>query len=151
MQYSDQLLATEKNMEGIISSIQETFIQAECGNAPIIQLLGEERLTFLKPYETKRLFHFSFFSEISTIHTITGNKSGIQPRNAGLCLNVIEHRITELFYDKGILEVRKSVEEEGNPLPAKNQLVWQGGVKPKPSGGPFKPKVMITGRIDPTG
>ena len=39
---SEQLTATEKNMETIVNSVQDTFTQAECGNSPIVQLLGKD-------------------------------------------------------------------------------------------------------------
>lgn len=46
-----------------------------------------------------------------------------------------------------MLEVRKSVEVDGNAIPKKPQL-WTQGQKPPPQGGPFKPIVHVTGRVD---
>lgn len=62
-------------------------------------------------------------------------------------MKVVEHRTTELLFEKGLLEVRKSVELDGNPLPKKAAL-WVQGQKPAPQGGPFKPQVHVTGRVD---
>lgn len=39
------------------------------------------------------------------------------------------------------------MEIDGNPLPKKVQL-WVQGSKPPPQGGPFKPIVHVTGRVD---
>ena len=76
----------------------------------------------------------------------TGNRSGIQPRNAALCLGVLEHRITELQHAKAMLEIRKSVEIDGGQLPAR--APGTQGPRGKATGGPYKPKVVIAGRID---
>lgn len=71
----------------------------------------------------------------------------MKPHNICFVMKVVEHRTTELIFEKGYLEVRKSVEIDGNPLPKKPAL-WVQGQKPPPQGGPFKPQVHITGRVD---
>jgi len=71
----------------------------------------------------------------------------MRPHNVNLCMKALEHRTTELIFEKGILEVRKMVELDGMPAPKKPQL-WIQGQKPPPQGGPFKPQVHVTGRID---
>ncbi|XP_035707235.1 coiled-coil domain-containing protein 114 [Folsomia candida] len=78
---------------------------------------------------------------------LLGNQQGIKPHNIALVMKVVEHRTTELLFEKGLLEVRKSVELDGNPLPKKAAL-WVQGQKPAPQGGPFKPQVHVTGRVD---
>lgn len=78
---------------------------------------------------------------------LLGNQNGMGPHNICMCMKVLEHRITELLHDKGMLEVRKSVELDGQQVPKKTQL-WVQGQKPPPQGGPFKPIVHVTGRID---
>jgi len=62
-------------------------------------------------------------------------------------MKALEHRTTELIFEKGILDVRKQVEIDGNAWPKKPQL-WVQGQKPPPQGGPFKPQLHITGRLD---
>jgi len=81
------------------------------------------------------------------ITSILGNSLGMRPSNICMCLSILERKITELINLKAELEVRKSVEIDKGPLPKRLQL-WLPGVKPKPVGGPFKPKVVITGRLD---
>jgi len=85
--------------------------------------------------------------ETDSVASLLGNSIGMRPHNICLCLAILEHRVTQLLYDKGRLEVEKAVEVDNLPLPKKPQM-WVPGVKPKPSGGPFKPKVMVTGRMD---
>lgn len=107
-------------MELIITMVEDLFKLAECGNEPVIQLLG--------------------------------NKSGIQPRNVLLCLAVLEHKVTELQQIKAELEVRKFVELEGGQLQAQKQgPTVAPGPKNKLNGGPFKPNVVVTGRLDAGG
>ncbi len=81
------------------------------------------------------------------IVALLGNQNGMGPHNICLCMKALEHRVTELLFEKGMLEVRKSVEIEGNAIPKKPQL-WTQGQKPPPQGGPFKPIVHVTGRVD---
>lgn len=77
----------------------------------------------------------------------SGNQHGTKPHNICLVMKVLEHRATELLFEKGMLEIRKAVEIDGMPLPKKPQL-WVQGQKPPPQGGPFKPQVHVTGRVD---
>jgi hypothetical protein len=65
-------------------------------------------------------------------------------------MKALEHRTTELLFEKGLLEIRKAIELDGLPFPKKPQL-WVTGQKPTPQGGPFKPQLHITGRIDSYG
>ncbi|CAG7826866.1 unnamed protein product [Allacma fusca] len=77
---------------------------------------------------------------------LLGNRSGILPRNLCLCLKVLEHRILELQHNKGLLEVKKAIIVDRMQLPVKQGL-WSPGKKPPPTGGPFKPKVILTGQL----
>ncbi|ODN02721.1 Coiled-coil domain-containing protein 63 [Orchesella cincta] len=81
------------------------------------------------------------------IVALLGNQNGMGPHNICLCMKALEHRVTELLFEKGMLEVRKLVELDGNQIPKKPQL-WTQGQKPPPQGGPFKPVVHVTGRVD---
>jgi hypothetical protein len=77
---------------------------------------------------------------------LLGNRSGILPRNLCLCLKVLEHRIGELQHTKGLLEVKKAILVDKIQLPVKQGL-WSPGKKPPPNGGPFRPKVILTGQL----
>jgi len=70
----------------------------------------------------------------------------MRAHNMLLYLQSLEDRIERLLYQKGEAEIRRTVETGGQP--PKKGVIWAGGVKPNPSGGPFKPQVHITGRID---
>jgi hypothetical protein len=81
--------------------------------------------------------------------SLPGNKEGISPRNAKVCMGVIESRVSELLYQKSELDMRRMVELEGsNTQLLKKATTMAPGPKIKTSGGPFVPQVIVTGRLD---
>ena len=73
---------------------------------------------------------------------------GVSPRNISFCMKVIENRVSELLQLKGEYEVRELVELDGMPLPKKPPPAVQHGPKVKHCGGPFLPKIQVTGHMD---